>query len=87
MTHHPGDKLVIAHIAGSAAEAMVIRGLLKSAGIYSPEFGSNDPFPLGEPPEGWHETEIVVPESQMAEAKKMITEYAKGNAATADSGA
>jgi hypothetical protein len=87
MTFHPDDKLVIAHTAESASEAMVIRGLLESAGIHSPGSASSDPFPLNEPPEGSHGTEIFVRESQAAEAQRIIAEYAKGNAAAADSGA
>jgi hypothetical protein len=85
MTYHPDEKLVVAHTADTASEAMVIRGLLESAGIHSPEFGSADPFPLNEAPEGTHGPEILVRESQAAEAKKLIAEYAKGNAAEASS--
>ena len=87
MTFHPDDKLVIAHTAENVSEAMVIRGLLESAGIHSPGSASSDPFPLNEPPEGSHGTEIFVRESQAAEAQQIIAQYAKGNAAAADSGA
>jgi len=85
MTFHPDDKLVVAYNADTASEAMVIRGLLESAGIHSPEFGTADPFPLNESPEGTHGPEIFVRESQAAEAKKLIAEYAKGNASSASS--
>ncbi len=85
MTYHPDEKLVIAHTADTASEAMVIRGLLESAGIHSPGSASSDPFPLNEAPEGTHGPEIFVRESQAAEAKKLIAEYAKGNAAEASS--
>src|SRR5579864_5030432 len=50
MTYHPDEKLVIAHTAESASEAMVIRGLLESAGIHSLGADSSDPFPLNDPP-------------------------------------
>jgi hypothetical protein len=87
MTYHPDEKLVIAHTADSASEAMVIRGLLESAGIHSPGSASSDPFPLNEPPEGSHGTEIFVRESQAAAAQQIIAQYSKGNAAAANSGA
>jgi hypothetical protein len=85
MTYHPDEKLVIAHTAESASEAMVIRGLLESAGIHSLGADSSDPFPMNEPPEGSQDTEIFVRESQLAEAKKIISDSVKGNVATADS--
>ena len=84
MTYHPNEKLVIAHTADSASEALVIRGLLESAGIHSPGSASSDPFPLNEPPEGTHGTEIFVRESQLAEAQKLISDAtAKGRSAEA----
>jgi len=58
---------------------MVIRGLLESAGIHSPDFDSADPFPLNEVPEGAHGSEVYVLESQAKEAKRIIAEYVKGN--------
>ena len=87
MTYHSDEKLVIAHTADSASEAMVIRGLLESAGIHALGSESADPFPLNEAPEGTHGAEIFVRESQAAEAQKIIAQYAKGNAASADTGA
>jgi hypothetical protein len=87
MSYHPDEKLVIAHTAESASEAMVIRGLLESAGIHSPGSVSSDPFPLNEPPEGSHGTEIFVRESQAAEAQRVIAQYSKSSAASADTGA
>jgi hypothetical protein len=73
------DGVVVAHTAGSATEAMVIRGLLESAGIHSPGFDSSEPFPLNEPAAGTHGSEIYVLESQVKEAQKLIAEYIKGN--------
>jgi hypothetical protein len=77
--HHAGERVVVAHTAGTAAEAMVIRGLLESAGIRSPGSVSTDPFPLREPPEGTHGVEIFVLESQADHARRIIEEYLKGN--------
>lgn len=73
------ERVVVAHTADTATEAMVIRGLLESAGIRSPGFDSAEPFPLNEPPEGTHGSEIYVLESQAKEAQRLIAEYAKAN--------
>jgi len=73
------EKAVVVHTAGSMAEAMVIRGLLQSAGIASPGSVSTDPFPLREPPEGTHGTEIIVLESHADEARRLIEEYLRDN--------
>jgi hypothetical protein len=83
--HHSCEKVVVAHVAGNSEEAMVIRGLLESAGIDSPGSSSSDPFPMSEPLEASHGVDILVLESQAAEARRLIAEYAKGNAATAGS--
>jgi hypothetical protein len=77
-----GESVVVAHTAGTATEAMVIRGLLESAGIHSPGFDSAEPFPLNEPPEGTHGAEVYVLESQAKAAKQLIAEYLKGNEAS-----
>jgi len=80
MQHHSQERVVVAHTAGTSAEAMVIRGLLESAGIRSPGSVTMDPFPLREPPEGTHGTEILVLESQAEHARHIIAEYLKSNA-------
>jgi Putative prokaryotic signal transducing protein len=85
MTTHPEkERVVNAYTAGSATEAMVIRGLLESAGIRSPNPVTADPFPLNEPPEGTHGVEIYVLESQRDEARRIIEDYLQGDEATAD---
>jgi hypothetical protein len=66
---------VVVHHAGTSTEALIIRGLLESAGIRSPASVSSDPFPLREPPEGMQGTEIVVLESQAEEARRIIADY------------
>lgn len=63
------------HQAGSSTEAVVIRGLLESAGIASPGSAGSDPFPMREPPEGFRDTDIVVLESQAEEARSVIASY------------
>jgi hypothetical protein len=79
MSYHPDERIVVAHVASTAAEALVIRGLLESAGIHSPGSASSDPFPLNDPPEGPHGAEVYVRESQAEEARQLIAEYAKSN--------
>lgn len=69
------DRVVNVHTAGTIAEAMVIRSLLESAGILSPDPIVSDPFPLREPPKGTHGVEIFVLESQAAQAEKIIEDY------------
>ena len=77
---HVNEELVVAHVADNVTEAMVIRGLLQSAGIDSPGSVSSDPFPIPENPEGPHGTEIFVLESQVEEARKVREEYTKSDA-------
>ena len=76
---HLDEPLVVAHTAENATEAMVIRGLLQSAGIDSPGSVSSDPFPIPENPEGPHGTEIFVLESQVEKARQIIEEYTKSD--------
>ncbi|MFY9804093.1 MAG: hypothetical protein WA211_05995 [Candidatus Acidiferrales bacterium] len=77
---YSNERVVVAHTAESSTEAMVIRSLLESAGIASPGSVSSDPFPIPENPEGPHNLEIQVLESQADEARKVIAEYLAGNA-------
>lgn len=78
---HSNERVVVAHVAESATEAMVIRSLLESAGIETPDSVSTDPFPIPENPEEPHNLEIRVLESQAEEARKVIAEYLAGNTA------
>jgi hypothetical protein len=78
------EKVVIAHVADNATEALVIRGLLESKGIRSPGSVSTDPFPIPENPEGPHNVEIFVLESQAEEARKVIAEYQSANNVSLD---
>ncbi|MGH9792194.1 MAG: hypothetical protein ACRD5W_13370 [Candidatus Acidiferrales bacterium] len=70
-----GRKTVVVRIAGTATEAVVIRGLLESAGISSPAPTTMDPFPLRENPKGTRGVEIMVLESQAEEARRVIAEH------------
>ncbi len=72
------EPFVVVHQAGSWTEAVVIRGLLRSAGIDSPGLTSTDPFPMREPPKGIHGVEILAFESQADEARRIIADYLAG---------
>lgn len=76
---HNEEKTVVIHSAGSATEAMVIRGLLESAGIACPGSRTSDPFPMGEPGVGFHGSDVIVLESQETAARKIIADYLKSN--------
>lgn len=67
------------HTAGSATEAMVIRGLLQSAGIESPGSVTNDPFPMGESGDAFKDSDVIVLESQADEARRVIADYQRSN--------
>ena len=69
------EKTVLVHQAGTSTEAVVIRGLLESAGIASPGSAGSDPFPMREPPVGFRDTDIVVLESQADDARRVIADY------------
>lgn len=69
------EETVVIHRAESWTEAMVIRGLLESAGIVSPPLTRTDPFPMSEPRADFPGVEILVRESQAEEARKIIAEY------------
>ena len=80
------ERSVVIHVAGTMAEAMVIRSLLQSAGIRSPGSVSMDPFPLREAPEGTHGEEIVVMESEAKIAKDVIATYLRAGSSDSASG-
>ena len=66
------ERAVLVHTADSIGEAMVIRGLLESAGIRSPGSASSNPFPVSESPGGGRSVEVYALESQADEARKLI---------------
>jgi len=81
MTDDPAaERTVVVHQAGSWTEAVVIRGLLESAGIASPASTTTDPFPMREPPQGIHGVEIIVLESQAEEARRIIQDHLESSA-------
>ena len=71
------DPVVVVHRAASVSEAVVLRGVLQSAGIKSPSDQYTDPFPLNEAPEGFTGTEILVLKSQEDDARHIIDDYYK----------
>lgn len=76
------EPVIVVYQAGTWTEALVIRGLLESAGISSPAPTSTDPFPLRKPPKGTHGVEILVLESQADEARRIIADYLAGSEAS-----
>ena len=66
---------VVVHKAGSPTEALVVRGLLESAGIRLPESTGGDPFPVNEPHSGTAGVDIEVLQSQAEEARRIIADY------------
>ncbi|HTS10509.1 MAG TPA: hypothetical protein VMH00_00190 [Candidatus Limnocylindrales bacterium] len=72
------DRVVNVHTADTWTEAVVIRQLLESNGILSPAPGTADPFPLRDPPEGTHGTEVYALESQVEEARRIIESFRRG---------
>jgi hypothetical protein len=87
MTENSAERVVVVHTAATTSEAMVIRGLLESAGISSPGSGSSDPFPVRDAPEGTHGVEVYALEPRAKEARKVIAEYLKGNESSATASA
>jgi hypothetical protein len=69
------EETVVVHRADSSTEAMVIRGLLESAGIDSPPLTRTDPYPFSNPPADFPGAEILVRESQVEEARRIISDY------------
>jgi hypothetical protein len=71
---------VAVHRADSWTEAVVIRGLLESAGIDSPSLTHTDPYPFSNPPADFPGAEILVRESQVEDARQIIREYLESGA-------
>lgn len=69
------DSLVIVHRATTSTEAMVIRGLLESAGLKVSDFSPGQPFPMHTPPAGMTDGDIAVLSSQAEDAKRIIADY------------
>jgi hypothetical protein len=76
MSEVPGrEPSVVVHKAGSPTEAIVIRGLLESAGIRPPEAAGADRLSTSEPHSGEASVEIEVRRSQANEARRIIADY------------
>ncbi len=76
------EAVVVVHQAGTCTEALVIRGLLESAGIASPAPTSMDPYPLRQPPKGMLGVEILALASQADEARRIIADYQESAASS-----
>jgi hypothetical protein len=86
MDNYRAERTVLVHTADSIAEAMVIRGLLESAGIRSPGSATSNPFPvpMRESPGGVHGVDVFALESQAEEARSLIAEYFRAGANAED---
>lgn len=71
----PQEETVAVHRADSWTEAVVLRGLLESAGIHSQPLTRTDPYPFRNPPADFPGAEILVRESQVEEARRIISDY------------
>ena len=69
------DAVVIVHRATTSTEAMVIRGLLESAGLKVADLSSAEPFPMHTMPGGMAEGDILVLSSQAEDARRIIADY------------
>jgi hypothetical protein len=69
------ERLVSAHTARSWVEAVVVRGLLESAGIPATELGAGSPSPVPDLAPLLYGIESHVLQSQADAARKLIAEY------------
>ena len=66
---------VVVHKAGSPTEAIVVRGLLESAGIRLPETTGGDASAANDPLSGTAGVDIEVPQSRAEQARRIIADY------------
>jgi hypothetical protein len=69
------DSVIIVHHAATSIEAMVIRGLLESAGIEPVDFVANKPLTMHAHPTGFAADDIAVFASEAEDARRIIAEY------------
>lgn len=85
MTERPtNERVVVIHRARTLAEAVILRGLLESAGIASPATATADPYPLRLSPRGFAGSDIQVLESQADEAREILADYLASKSPPAD---
>lgn len=72
MGRHTGERISVVYTAGSWIEAVVVRGLLESAGIESPALGDGN---LPEITPMFSGIEIYTLESQAERARQLIAEH------------
>ena len=69
------ESLVSVHTARSWTEAMVVRGLLESAGIPASELGMGSPSPMPDLAHILYGIDIYTLKSQADRARQLIAEY------------
>lgn len=84
--NYRAERAVLVHTADSIAEAMVIRGLLESAGIRSPGSATSNPFPvpMRESSGGVHGVDVFALESQAEEVRSLIADYLQAGSSAED---
>jgi hypothetical protein len=76
MSERPtNERVVVIHRARTLAEAVILRGLLESAGIASPAPMSADQFPMRLSPKGLSGSDIQVLASQADDARAILADY------------
>ncbi|MGB0037153.1 MAG: hypothetical protein WBP79_16925 [Candidatus Acidiferrales bacterium] len=78
------EPLVVVHAADTYAEAMVIRSLLESEGIKSPEPSPEYPFLFPGTPFGRYQLDVCVLESQADAARSLIEAHINRSGAAAE---
>lgn len=74
------EPFVVVFEADNAAEAIVLRGLLESAGLESPQASFTDPFPGAFGAIFTHDTSVLARASQADEARELIASKSDGEA-------
>ena len=74
-SHEP---IIVVHTVNSWTEAIVVRGLLMSAGIESPELGHSGPSPMPDLAPILQGIDIYALQSQAARAREVIAEFLEG---------
>jgi hypothetical protein len=73
------DPVIIVHHPATSTEAMVIRGLLESAGIEAHDFTAGKPMTMHSHPSGFEAHDIAVLAPDAEDAKRIIKEYLFSN--------
>jgi hypothetical protein len=76
----PDEPFIVVFEADNAVEAVVLRGLLESAGLESPQPSFTDPFPGAFGAIFTHDTSVLARASQADDARQLIASKSDGQA-------